>query len=78
MTFFEYMMRNLKRNSPAGYLARDINYDKDNFPKSNDWKVVMDYLFSKDACSECFETFEKCYARYVQHEIKRYRIPSDD
>ncbi len=78
MTFFEYMMRYLKKDSPAGDLARDMNRDKENLPVSNDGKAIMDYLFSKDACSACLDTFEKCYVRYVQYELKQYRMPTDD
>lgn len=73
MTFFEYMMKYLNKDTPAGDLARDLNRDKENFPQSNDGKEIMDYLFSKGACSQCLDTFEKCYAQYVKYELRQYK-----
>ena len=78
MTFFEYMMRYLKSDTPAGDLARDMHRDKEYFPSSNDGKEIMAYLFAKGACSECLDNFEKCYVQYVRYELKQYRRADDE
>ena len=78
MTFYEYMMRFEKSDSSNGDLARDMQRDKDKFPPTNDGKAILDYLSSKWACSECIETFIKCYGRYVKQELKRYWEGEDE
>ena len=73
ITFFEYMMKSLKKDSPAGDLARDMDRDKANFPRSNTRDEIMSYLSSKGACSECLTTFEKCYKRYESYKRRQYK-----
>ena len=69
MTFFEYMMRFVKKDSPSGDLARDMNRDKD-FPMSNDRDEIMNHLRSKGACYDCLNTFDRCYRLYELYERK--------
>ena len=69
MTFFDYMMRYLKKDTPAGDLARDMHRGHKNFPSSDNGKVIMEYLISKGAWRECLDTFKKCYVRYVRYEL---------
>ena len=71
MTFFEYMMRYLKKDTPEGDLARDIKDDKKHFPSSDNGKEIFNYLVSQSACHECLDTFVKCYSRYVRYEMKK-------
>ena len=69
MTFFDYMMRFLKKDSPSGDLARDMNHDKD-FPASNDRGAIMNYLRLLDAYYDCLNTFGRCCRQYEAYEAK--------
>ena len=73
MTFFEFMMRYMQKNSPAGYLARDMLEDEAHFPDTNNSEVIMQYLISRRFSSECLRTFKTCYKRYELHEQKQNR-----
>lgn len=69
MTFFDYMMRYVKKDSQSGDLARDMKRDKD-FPVSNDRDEIMNYLRGKGACYDCLNTFDRCYRQYELYERK--------
>jgi uncharacterized protein YozE (UPF0346 family) len=57
-----------KENSPAGDLVDDMMSDK-GFPKKTiNYKVVKDYLESKNACAECMYTFEECWEEYKAYK----------
>lgn len=69
-------MKYLKKDSPAGDLARDMNRDKKHFPHCNTRDEIMSYLsylHAKGACSECLDTFIKCYKRYEQYKQRHYK-----
>lgn len=72
MTFFEYMLKYLKKDTPAGDLARDMLRDRQHFPITNDRYALINYLDSKNASEECLKTFCKCYERYERQENRRY------
>jgi len=78
MTFYTFMIKHyLNSNSPEGDFARDMKGDKKSFPsnskgKYNDWHdVILDYLYSRNACMECLVIFEECWEEYVRCEKKR-------
>ena len=71
MTFFDFMMRYIQKDSPAGDLARDMLEDEAHFPDTNNSDDIMQYLISRRACSECLRTFKTCYKRYELHEHKQ-------
>lgn len=73
MTFFEYMMRYIEKDSPSGDLAKDMRRDKEHFPDSSDRDEIAGYLFSRGACSECLQIFRTCYKRYELYEQKHNR-----
>ena len=78
MTFYTYMMRTHKtRLTSEGDLARDMERDKERFPRNRSCKfdvwhrIILDHLLSHRACDECLEAFEKCWKEYVQCEKSR-------
>ena len=73
ITFFEFMMRYLKKDSRAGDLARDMDRDKANFPRSNTRDVIMSYLQAKCASHDCFDTLVMCYKRYMRYKQRHDR-----
>ena len=73
MSFYTYMMRNYKRaESPEGDLARDMELDRDSFPRQSTGKfearhrLIREYLESCNACSGCLDAFERCWKEYVE------------
>lgn len=71
MTFYTYMMRTHKtRITNEGDLARDMERDKEHFPRNgacnfDDWyRIVHNYLTQNGA-------YEKCWKEYVQCEKSR-------
>ena len=78
MTFYTYMMRTHKtRITNEGDLARDMERDKEHFPRNRSCKfdgwhrIILDYLVDNAACDECLEVFEKCWEEYVRCEKSR-------
>ena len=69
MTFFDYMMRFLKKDAPSGDLARDMN-DTANFPAGNTKAEIKNYLRNMGACRDCLKTFERCYRQYEQYMLR--------
>ena len=67
ISFYEYMIQNyLFTHGPESGLANDMFYDKSTFPKTDNYKVIHDYLTSFGACSECMNVFEKCFKEYKE------------
>jgi len=66
VSFYKFMILNfLNDESPAGDLARDMKGDCD-FPRfSISYERVRNYLERCAACSDCFDTFEECWNRYM-------------
>ena len=66
VSFYKFMTKNyLEDDSSSGDFARDMKYDRD-FPKfSTDYERIRDYLEHCAACSDCFDTFEECWNRYM-------------
>lgn len=66
VSFYKFMtMKFLEDDSPAGDLARDMKGDRD-FPKfSTSYDRIRNYLERCAACSDCFDTFEECWNRYM-------------
>ena len=76
MSFFEYMLRYLKKDTPEGDLARDMPRDRHNFPYYVSAKVIKQYLISNRACDNAIDTFEKCYKRYKNYCLRHSRTTS--
>ena len=71
MTFYTYMMRPYKtRLTREGDLARDMEKDKERFPRNavckfDGWyRIIHNYLTQNGVC-------EKCWKEYVQCEKSR-------
>ena len=76
MTFYTWLMRYKKENSPRGDLAREVHKDKNNkFFKNANFKAkkfMRSYLESLDANNNCLFTFDECYEEY-QVEVRKHR-----
>ena len=78
MTFYTYLMKHKKDESPIGDLARDVYID----PKNEVFKCsclkargfMRSYLEANGACSACLAAFDECYGEYqklVRSERRR-------
>ena len=69
VSFYRFMISNfLEDDSPAGDLARDMKADSD-FPRfSTGYERIRDHLERSAACSECFDTFDECWNRYMMRK----------
>ena len=47
-----------------GDLSRDID-DDSNFPKKNDYKLILDYLRDENACDGAIQTFKDSWSKYM-------------
>ena len=65
-SFYKFMIMNfLEDDSPLGDLARDMKSDRD-FPKfSVTYDRIMNHLERCAACSDCFDTFDEGWNRYM-------------
>ena len=65
-SFYKCMIMNfLEDDSPLGDLARDMKSDRD-FPKfSVTYDRIMNHLERCAACSDCFDTFNEGWNRYM-------------
>ncbi len=66
VSFYKFMTANfLADNSPPGDLARDMKRDPD-FPRfSINYERIRNHLERCAACSDCFDTFDECWNRYM-------------
>lgn len=70
MTFKTWILKNyLNEDSPIGDLAGDIKTDK-NFPDTNNYERVLNYLKSRSACRECVAVFKKAYQIYYRKNTR--------
>jgi len=76
MTFYTWLMKRKKEDSPIGDLARDVHGDEKNkyFKNSNfkAKKFMRSYLESRGACSECLSAFDECYEEYQEY-VREHR-----
>jgi len=81
MTFYTYMMRNHSgQDTPAGDLADDMKWDKENFPRNGVGKfdgwhsLIRRYLEREGACYDCLRVFEECWRDYELTERRRLKM----
>ena len=60
MNFKKYMITNyIDSNNAKGDLAREMKIDKD-FPKSQTFTRILNYLENQGAMDRCIDTFREC------------------
>lgn len=68
MTFYEWIIRLQKRDTPTGDLAYDISRDP-TFPKDGALIEIEEYLSDKATCSgvlDAFKTAKRSYLKYCK------------
>lgn len=63
MIFKEWIMQFEKDNSPIGDLAKDIKQDEQ-FPYTKDYKSILNYLESQNACDGAIKAFKHAFRIY--------------
>lgn len=64
MTFYEWLEKQNKRNSPLGDLARDVQVDKLCVCLENTKQAWVSHLESMGACQEAKATLKTAWATY--------------
>lgn len=65
MTFKAWISRCKASCNPVGDLAKRISRDKD-FPKSNDYQLLLDYLTNKNVPTSGIDVFKFAYQEYLK------------
>lgn len=78
MEFYTYMVKTYgKQNSQEGDLARDMQQDRKNFPRTKgnfSWKQgqrIAAYLEENGADPEVLRVFESCWKEYRENRIAK-------
>ena len=66
MTFYEWVIRLQKRDTPTGDLAQDIARDA-NFPKDSSLDEIEQYLSKKATCDGVLDTFKTAKQSYLNY-----------
>lgn len=69
MTFKQWIFQFIYEDSPRGDLAEDVRLDTE-FPDSDSYNEIYDYLYYKDASVLCLQSFDEVWKQYKQEELK--------
>jgi len=63
-----------EKQTPIGDFARDVISDKSNYPRSNNYQDMLEYLENHNACYEAVDAFEETWYDYQCEQVTEKRL----